>query len=313
MSVNKYFNNLFNKGDGVCMGGYKATDVEAYTGVGESVGNFVCVNPLDSDLDHGHELKSYYRVDKPRRADINVTELRSFVFEMDSVDLETQLEILENCGIPFSSITYSGSKSYHAVLSLSASVSDVPHTDEGITSYKHTWQRLRAKIDRSGYDLGFEPPSGKSFVDSSCQNPSRLTRIPGAIRENGRIQELVHIGERISMQEFLQLIDKCPEIAQNDDRGVVIGDAVETTSEFWRTCPIGLKNKLRYVDWADSAGMYPELLRLTYWAIDSTGVPIDVFLDALWDKTFPKLMKAGYPEEKLTVAVKDAYAEKRRK
>jgi hypothetical protein len=59
--------------------------------------------------------------------------------------------------------------------------------------------------------------------------------------------------------------------------------------------------------------MYPELLKLTYWAIDSTGVDKDTFLEVLWEKTFPKLLEAGYPERKLVVAINDAYSGKRRK
>jgi hypothetical protein len=224
------------------------------------------------------------------------------------------LKILEASKIPFSSIVYSGGKSYHAILSLSESLEVDYHTDEASKYYKSIWQRLRAKIDRSGRMLGFDYPKGKSsFVDGSCQNPSRLSRVPFENRDNGNIQELISLGDLMSLEAFSELLDSCPMIYKSEMVSTKVLDVdIESVTQFWQHCPTGLKNKLKYVDWAASEGLYPEILRLTLWAIDSTGIDKDTFIEVLWERTFPKLIEAGYPNSKLTVAVNDAYNNKRR-
>lgn len=101
--IYEFFKLLFDEGDGVCFGDYKATKVSSEFPV-ESC-EFFCINALDTAKDYGHLLKDYYREDKSRRADINVTKYRSFLFEFDSVPLEVQSKILESCGINFTRLS----------------------------------------------------------------------------------------------------------------------------------------------------------------------------------------------------------------
>ena len=312
MSKSLFFNKLFKPGEGLCVGSFKAVSV--FSQLPDS-GNFFCINPLSLEMDYGYADKDYYKKDVPRRADVNISAYRNFMFEMDSIDLESQLTILKNCGIEFTSIVYSGGKSYHAILGLSEAIEADYHSDEASLYYKSIWQRLRAKIDRSARMAGFEYPKGKdSFIDSSCQNPSRLSRVPEAVRDNGNVQELIELNNTMSLDAFVELLDSCPMIFKSEIVNTKLSELdISNANQFWRYCPIGLKNKLRYVDWACSEGMYPELLKLTYWAIDSTGVDKDTFLEVLWERTFPKLLEAGYPKRKLNIAINDAYNGKRRK
>jgi hypothetical protein len=315
MSKLLFLRNLFRIGEGICHGGFKEVNIKEFEDSDYYGGNFVSINALDVKNDHGFELKDYYSFDKPRRADVNVTAFRSFLFEMDSIGLEDQLKILSASEIPFSSIVYSGGKSYHAILSLENCLfGDLIEDEIGdkAKEYKRVWKRLRAKIDYAGQRVGIAlPKHATSFVDSSCQNPSRFTRMPFELRDD-KLQELVELGDVLSLQEFYKLLNTCPVIIDNVNEVKPVSSDVKNVSEFWHKCPVGLKNKLKYVDWAGSEGMYPELLKLTLWAIDSTGIDKDTMLEVLWSRTFLRLLDAGYPERKLTVAVQDAYNTKRR-
>lgn len=290
MSKSLFFRTLFDEGEGICTGGMKATNVSSHV-----FGNFFSINPL-----------------KNRRADLNVTNFRNFLFEMDSVELEDQLKILETIGAPITSLVYSGGKSYHAIISLEEPLKADEGTREGVDTYKAVWARMATYMDAKAIEAGFEF-SGVSLFDSACKNPSRLSRIPDVRRNNGNLQKLVGLNNRISRSSFLDYFGfEYDEVEVSSDIINSVSLDIQNTREFWQLCPTGLKNELKYADWADSAGMYPKLLKLTLWAIDSTGVDKDTFIEALWEKTFPQLLDAGYPSEKLTVAVDHAYNQKRR-
>lgn len=290
MDKSLFFNTLFEKGDLICSGTYKAVNVSS-----KVYGNFFSINPL-----------------KDRRSDLNVTCYRNFLFEIDTIDLDKQLHIWKCLNIPITSLVYSGGKSYHAIISLQEPLKAVAHTDLGVTMYKQVWEQIRGVIESKIGSLGFTDDI--NVIDSSCKNPSRLSRVPDAIRNNGMLQELIIMNKKISRQDFKGFFRFDYDDVQEPSRNFNNCNDFEIndTCDFWKVCPIGLKNKLRYVDWADSAGMYPEILKLTYWAIDSTGVSKDILIDALWERTFIRLIEAGYPSEKLTVAIEHAYNEKRR-
>jgi hypothetical protein len=135
-------------------------------------GPFLCVNPL-----------------KPRhaRADFAVTKLRNLVFECDKLPLDRQLYILKSCGIEWSVITFSGNKSYHAILSL-----DKPlrNSDE----YRLLHKLIANKLDSLGYQ-----------TDRACCNPSRLTRLPGGVNHsaNHAPQRILYVGERVLLSDIL--------------------------------------------------------------------------------------------------------------
>ena len=158
-------------------------------------------------------MNDKYEEFKARRADLNVTSFRNFIFEMDSLPIEDQLKIFRNSDIPFTSIVYSGSKSYHAILSVEPEACSDAHTQIGIDNYKSIWKRLAAKLDREAVKMGYAYPDGKSsFIDHSCKNPSRLTRYPDYKRSNGNFQSLVMLTERMDLDEFNALLERCPVV-----------------------------------------------------------------------------------------------------
>ena len=291
MSKYLFFSRLFDGMGGICSGDFKETTVG-----GPISGNFFSINKLEH-----------------RRLDKNVVTYRNFLFEMDTIDLETQEEIWTKLGAPITSLVYSGGKSYHAIVSLERPVERGGDAEAGIGRYKAIWERMRDCMDDKIEAMGYECP-GESFFDSACKNPSRLSRVPGKRRENGNLQKLKFLGKRVSFEKFESFYDfnYFAEEPKKYFENLSLDVQADTVREFWQLCPTGLKNTLRYVDWADSAGMYPKLLQLTYWAIDSTGVPKDILLEALWEKTFPKLLESGYPKQKLTTAIDHAYNSKRR-
>lgn len=306
----------FLPSEGVCLGDYKSTSVLYPSDITkELLGEFICLNPLSPEEDYEHHKRSYYKRSQPRRSDLNVSEFRNFLFEMDGTPLQDQLNIFSGCPLPFYRITYSGSKSYHAVLSVSGGCRLTPHVLGSVSQYKRLWAKLARHIDDYAKSLGYSlPGNAKSFVDPSCKNPSRLTRMSDVLRSNGELQKCVYRGDAVSIENFNDLISTYPDEGRDDAFYSPFNtNSVDSLQDFWKKCPMGLKNKLRYVDWADSVNMYPELLKLSYWAIDSTGIDYDMFIEALWERTFPRLLEVGYPREKLTRPVRDAFMDKRRR
>lgn len=290
MNKSLFFNVLFNKGELICSGDIKSTNLS------ESVyGNFFSINAMVN-----------------KRSDLNVTSFRNFLFEMDNIPIKDQLLIWNKLSDVVTSVTYSGGKSLHAIISLEEPLKATPGSRQGVMTYKKVWERMAAYLDGKLMELGYRCGED-GFFDSACKNPSRLSRVPGAVRSNGKEQKLEILNSRLSKQRFINFFNfDYDEVKVDMISNRAVNNAVASTSEFWRICPTGLKNELRYVDWADSAGMYPKLLRLSLWAIDSTGVDKETLIEVLWEKTFPKLLEAGYPKQKLTTAVNHAYTSKRR-
>jgi hypothetical protein len=303
--MKEFFELLFEPGEGICTGDAYAVGVSTWA----NENPFFCVNPLALHYDH-----LYYENDNRdeytgRRADINVTSLRNFMFEMDDLPLEDQLNLFRNSKIPFTSLVFSGSKSFHAVLALESSIVDVCHTVEAIEAYKLTWRRLAAQLDEEAVRMGFKLPVGaKSFIDHSCKNPSRLTRYPDYKRENGKFQSLIMLTHRMAMDEFNTLLEECPKVSSSEFRVYETPEElVENIEHFKAICPVGLLRKLTIPDWASHVNMYPELRDVTLWAIDSTNVSKETFLEFLNQYTFKTLLRRGYPENKLQIAIDHSY------
>ena len=122
----------------------------------------------------------------------NVTDYRYTLVESDSTDIEKQNEILRQLEIPVACLVYSGKKSLHAIVRI-----DAINYDE----YRKRVDFLYSVCEKNGLS-----------VDRQNKNPSRLSRLPGAIR-NGHKQYLVdtNIGKR-SWAEWREWIE-----AVNDD------------------------------------------------------------------------------------------------
>lgn len=293
---NEVLSLWFDKEDCTYIGDAYGTDVVKHNA---KVGEFFSINPLHGAVDFGYKDKDNRAYFTPRRADINVTKFRSFLFEIDNMDLNDQSDLLINTNIPFTTVIYSGGKSLHAILSLEKPLSG-EHTQSGIDEYKRVWKRLAAKINEK---------AGKDVVDSSCQNPSRLSRFP-YYKANGRkLQNVLMMRSRINQKDFEQLLESCPQVkeATRVQRFV----EAETAQEFLKSANEVLINQIKYPMWAnDSAGLYPEAFKICLWAIDETGIPKEE-LTVLFEKyVFPQYDKIGYPKSKWMNAINHAYNKK---
>lgn len=295
MKSTEYLKLLFRDGEGVCVGSKYDTAVSSDIEVSSRT-PFYSINPLDPNEDHEEG-----REGRGRRSDINVTSFRNFMFEMDKDSLETQLQILSQTGIKFTAIVYSGGKSYHAIIALEEALDLTPHEHDSIQAYKRIWKQIAALINSV---------AGTEIVDPSGKNPSRFTRLPGSIRKNGKEQKLIEFNGLMSMEDFEELLSRCPAIytpviekKSKMPEGIEIGNKME----FYQWCPQGLELLLKYPSWVGIEGNYPNLFRLALWAIDSTGVEKDIFLNVLEERVFPAFQKCGYPRHRWNTAVDHAY------
>lgn len=112
------------------------------------------------------------------RADANVTQFRNFLVEFDGLSAVKQMETMKD--VPWTTCVWSGGKSYHFIISL---VTPAANRAE----YDQLMSRILAKLPDA---------------DKTARNPSRLSRLGGAIRDNGEKQTIMDIKRRISRVEL---------------------------------------------------------------------------------------------------------------
>lgn len=96
-------------------------------------------------------------------ADANVTAFRYALIECDAIPVELQMPLLAKLPLPIAAILASGGRSLHAWVKL-----DAVNVDE----YRRDVARMLALLARFG-------------VDGKNKNPSRLSRLPGVVRQIG--------------------------------------------------------------------------------------------------------------------------------
>jgi hypothetical protein len=177
----QYLDILFQPGEVSCYTD-KATGTSVSSGP-QDADLFVCVNALHPYQDLAPS-QPWHRDNRPRRADVNVVSYRNFVLELDKGTLEEQYALV-TARLPVSTITFSGSKSLHFIVSL-----EQPLTSNA--EYRTMAERLLTLVPEA---------------DPSCRNPSRLTRIPGPTRpDTGLKQKLMEIRARVSNAELETLL-----------------------------------------------------------------------------------------------------------
>lgn len=150
-------------------------------------GDFTCFTdtPFGIELkkvvmsDNVHHNTQYFSINPLMysRRDDDVCTLRNILVELDKGTIDEQHKILEESELPFSTLVFSGKKSLHAIISLETPL-------ESIEEYKALAKRIYNKL------------GGKSIVDVSVGNPSRLSRTPGAFRA-GTKQALLGCAGRV--------------------------------------------------------------------------------------------------------------------
>ena len=122
--------------------------------VDAEVGAWIRFNPLDG--------QGVY--------DKNVTELRFCLVESDKLPIDQQRGIYEQLSLPIAALVHSGNKSLHAIVRIEA---------DSLPEYRRRVDLLYQVCDKNGLD-----------IDRQNRNPSRLSRMPGVMR-NSQKQFLV--------------------------------------------------------------------------------------------------------------------------
>ncbi len=158
-------------------------DLKKYKNIGEALGDYndevgawIRFNPLD-----GQGVKND-----------NVTEFRYALVESDTMDLAQQNTIIRDLELPVACLVHSGKKSIHAIVRVDAA----------------SYEEYRKRVDFI-YDVC---KKNGLKIDTQNRNPSRLSRMPGVMR-NGHKQFLIatNIGKK-DFDEWKEWIE-----AVNDD------------------------------------------------------------------------------------------------
>lgn len=117
----------------------------------------------------------------------NVVDFRYALVESDNMEIAKQNEIIRELELPVVTLTYSGGKSIHAIVKIDA---------VNYPQYQERVDYLYKIVEKNGLR-----------VDKQNKNPSRLSRLPGFMR-NGKKQFLIdtHIGKG-SWEEWQEYIE----------------------------------------------------------------------------------------------------------
>ena len=171
-----YLKLLFNKDEMVCFGHSPYCTSTSNVSMKDVVNakHYVTLNPLNGT-----------------RADANVASFRNILIEMDKCSLKKQLSLLDEISTPYSSLVYSGGKSYHAIISI-----------EGGLDSRQTYDRYVRAI----YEA-IDPK--EKYIDQACKNPSRFTRLGGATRpDNSALQNILNLNNRITKEALDQWLQE---------------------------------------------------------------------------------------------------------
>ena len=165
---------------------HKAKEIQDVIGdYDEKVGAWIRFNPLD-----GKGIKNE-----------NVTDFRYALVESDSMEIEKQNAVIRELELPVACLVHSGGRSLHAVVRVDAA---------DYKEYRKRVDYLYHICDKNGLK-----------IDTQNRNPSRLSRMPGILR-NGEKQFIVdtNIGKS-SWNEWYEWIesvnDDLPEPESLDD------------------------------------------------------------------------------------------------
>ena len=137
----------------------------------------------------------------------NVTDYRYALVESDSMPIEQQNAVIRELELPVAMLVYSGGKSIHAIVKIEA---------QNYDEYRKRVDYLYKVCKENGLD-----------IDKQNRNPSRLSRMPGVVR-NGRKQFIVD--KNIGKESFVEWKDYIESI--NDD----LPDE-ESLDSVWDTLP----------------------------------------------------------------------------
>lgn len=162
--LSRFYQTLFEPGEHVCWGRTTYETAVRPLRWTETDEQFFVINPL-----------------KDSRRDDNVTAFRNILVEFDKLSIKEQHKLIERSGLPYSTLVYSGGKSLHVIISLETPL-------QSKEAYKALAKQIYKKL------------GGADVVDDKTSNPSRFSRAPDAIRDNGVRQDLLEVRARVPNQ-----------------------------------------------------------------------------------------------------------------
>jgi hypothetical protein len=229
---------------------------------------------------------------------------RNFLLECDSsaTPIEEQLRRLEPFFSDFRTVTLSGGKSVHCIVSCADTLPFRLGDDPNHTAYKEVWQ---------GLNRYYSNLTGLTF-DDSTKNPNRVSRLAGATRAKTlQVQKLVHVGGLQTSDVLIAL--RVPSL-QRAVRTELCASSVRMFLDILSTTQQGrhFRDIMEYkvFMWAASEGMRKKLFQYACWAIDLTNCQPDVLMSYLQEHTFPVLQSRGYPTQKFDEPIFSAFKHK---
>jgi len=147
--------------------------------------------PVFPDLISDRGVKFSINPIKTWRDTQNVVEagLYSMLFEMDQtpdgelIPRETQIELFNSSGLPYSTMTWSGTKSVHVIVRMEEPIPQ--------PMFVPLWEAIERVLTNHG-----------CCIDPKTALIPQISRMPESIRENGNQQDLIAVRKRISRSEI---------------------------------------------------------------------------------------------------------------
>ena len=147
--------------------------------------------PVFPDLIADSGVKFSINPIKTWRDTKNVLEagLYSMLFEMDAtpegnlIPREEQINLFKSSGIPYSTMTWSGTKSVHVIVRMEEPIPQ--------KIFKPLWLAIERVLTKHGCS-----------IDPATMKIPQISRMPESIRDNGNRQDLIDVRKRISRSEI---------------------------------------------------------------------------------------------------------------
>jgi len=166
-----FLNTLFNKNETFCVCAIPTIDdkgkyIPSNKGVHFTIDRFLkhLKTAKERNLNtYDDNAGVWFRVnptDGKGANDSNITEYKYVLVESDELSIEKQDSLLRKLNLPIATLTYSGSKSLHAIVKIDAG--------KDLALYKQRVNFLFTLLETEGFD-----------IDKGNKNPSRLSRLAG--------------------------------------------------------------------------------------------------------------------------------------
>lgn len=156
---------------------YEAEWIEAPETQSTKAGLKIALNPANWE-------RSYWKGE-------NVKLCRNLMFEYDGGNARQQFEVIQKSGLPYTSITFSGNKSLHIIVSL---VDPIPYDD-----FKPTWKKIQKILDSyCGSETECDPATSSKV--QWCRAPI-FTRVENGVAKK---QQLVETNSKIELNSRIE-------------------------------------------------------------------------------------------------------------